>query len=267
MRLLLICLLFSLSPSLAAQVPLPIPYGHAHNDYEHERPLFEALDAGFTAIEVDLHYIKGSFYVSHDRPLRLQQENTLEQLYLKPLQARFDQLGAIYPGYAQPVFLMLDLKTHDPGTFVALKELLLPYRSLFRHYEGPLETKAPMILFISGHRPVEAILADSMRLLRLDGRPGDLGKGIPASWMPVVSDQYHNHSKWKGRRNLPEKDRTAIATLIHQVHAEGKTLRFWNLPDHPKVWATYLKMGVDWINTDNLIGLQDFHRKQNPSEN
>ena len=239
----------------------PIPYGHAHNDYAHERPLQDAIEAGFTSIEVDIFYLKGEFYVSHDRPLVLKEEQTLENLYLRPLQARFQELGAIYPSYRQPVFLMLDLKNQDAGLYEALKHKILPYQELFRRYEGEFEVPAPMILFISGNRPVEAILNDSLRLLRLDGRPSDLGKGIPSSWMPIVSDQYRNYSKWKGHRSIPEKDQVRIAALIYQVHQEDKMLRFWNLPAHPKVWSTYLKMGVDWINTDDLMELQEFHQR------
>ena len=250
---------FFLSGQSQIESTIPIPYGHAHNDYEHSRPLLDALDAGFTSIEVDLHFIKGEFYVSHDRPLRLDKEKTLEKLYLQPLQNRFDSLGSIYPGYRQRVYLMLDLKTNDPSIFESLKKEILPYKDLFCYFDGTFERPAPMVLFISGHRPVDAILADSMRLLRLDGRPDDLGKGIPSSWMPIVSDQYLNHSKWKGRRDLPEADRVHIAQLIYQTHQEGKELRFWNLPANIKVWNTYLKLGLDWINTDDLIGLQTFY--------
>jgi len=238
---------------------LPIPYAHAHNDYEQERPLEEALEAGFTSIEVDLFYLKGCFYVSHDRPLVLKKEKTLEHMYLRPLRARFEKQGAIYPGFRQPVYLMLDLKNQDEGLYEALKKEILPYQDLFRRYDGAFEVPAPMILFVSGHRPIKAVLGDSLRLVRLDGRPSDLGKGIPSSWMPIISDQYRNYSAWKGRRSIPESDQVKIATLIYQTHQEGKMLRFWNLPSHPKVWSPYLKMGLDWINTDDLKELQEFH--------
>ncbi|MEM1220094.1 MAG: hypothetical protein AAGH79_14335 [Bacteroidota bacterium] len=247
---------------LRAQDVLPIPYGHAHNDYQHSRPLEEALEAGFTSIEVDLYYLKGTFYVSHHRPLVRQKENTLEHLYLRPLQTKLQESGAIYPGYRQPLFLMLDLKNGEKGMYEALKEVILPYQNLFRRFEGEFEIPAPMILLVSGNRPVKSILSDSLRLLRLDGRPSDLGKGIPSSWMPLISDQYRNHSSWKGRRSIPESEQVQIAALIYQTHQEGKMLRFWALPANTKVWATYLKMGLDWINTDDLTGLREFHRQQ-----
>ncbi|HRI61654.1 MAG TPA: hypothetical protein PK228_18070, partial [Saprospiraceae bacterium] len=38
----------------------------------------------------------------------------------------------------------------------------------------------------------------------------------------------------------------------------GKKLRFWNIPDQPNAWETLLKAGVDFINTDDLQGLEQF---------
>ena len=39
---------------------------HAHNDYEHARPLLDALDAGFRSVEADVYYAGGKLAVSHD---------------------------------------------------------------------------------------------------------------------------------------------------------------------------------------------------------
>ena len=37
----------------------PLANAHAHNDYEHERPLLDALDQGFTSIEADVFLVEG----------------------------------------------------------------------------------------------------------------------------------------------------------------------------------------------------------------
>ncbi|MEO1437111.1 MAG: hypothetical protein AAFV80_16335, partial [Bacteroidota bacterium] len=39
--------------------------GHAHNDYERDQPLHEALEFGFPSIEIDLFLHKGSIKVAH----------------------------------------------------------------------------------------------------------------------------------------------------------------------------------------------------------
>ena len=67
---------------------VPLERAHAHNDYEHERPLYDALDHGFKSVEADIWLIDGELVVSHDDP-RLptteEPQGTLESLYLKPL--------------------------------------------------------------------------------------------------------------------------------------------------------------------------------------
>ncbi len=62
MRALLLCLLLVISAlHLCAQDTLhlyrvePILVAHAQNDYLHDRPLVEALENGFTSIEVDVY--------------------------------------------------------------------------------------------------------------------------------------------------------------------------------------------------------------------
>ena len=67
-KLLLLLLLFR--PIVCGAVSLDIdtlPYpAHAHNDYMHERPLFDALENGFRSIEADVFAQGDSLYVAHD---------------------------------------------------------------------------------------------------------------------------------------------------------------------------------------------------------
>ena len=57
---------------------------HAHNDYAHPRPLFDALAARFGSIEADVFLVDGKLLVAHERKT-LTPEKTLEALYLEPL--------------------------------------------------------------------------------------------------------------------------------------------------------------------------------------
>src|SRR5262249_11249891 len=61
--------------------------GHAHNDYEHPRPLFDALDHGFRSVEADIFLVDGKLLVGHAQA-DLKPERTLEKLYLDPLRDR-----------------------------------------------------------------------------------------------------------------------------------------------------------------------------------
>src|SRR6478672_10049819 len=68
--------------AVMAPVPQPLERAHAHNDYEHTRPLFDALDHGFTSVEADVWLVDGQLFIGHDAP---DPTRTLQSLYLDPL--------------------------------------------------------------------------------------------------------------------------------------------------------------------------------------
>src|SRR5262249_42721742 len=89
---------------------VPLTNAHAHNDYEHKRPLFDALDHGFGSVEADVFLEKDQLLVAHTR-LDLRPERTLEKLYLDPLRERIKANGGrVYKG-GPPVWLLVDVKT------------------------------------------------------------------------------------------------------------------------------------------------------------
>src|SRR5918999_871603 len=73
----------------------PLERAHAHNDYEHDRPLLDALDHGFTSAEADVWLVAGQLYIGHDAP---DLSRTLADTYLEPLAERVRANGgAVYP--------------------------------------------------------------------------------------------------------------------------------------------------------------------------
>ena len=72
---------------LSAADPKPLERAHAHNDYEHARPLLDALDQGFCSVEADIFLKDGQLLVAHT-VLDLKPERTLQKLYLDPLRQR-----------------------------------------------------------------------------------------------------------------------------------------------------------------------------------
>ena len=74
------------------------PVMHAHNDYEHARPLHDALARGFGSVEADIWLVDGALLVAHDRKA-LRPDRTLQALYLDPLRERVRTLGGrVQPG-------------------------------------------------------------------------------------------------------------------------------------------------------------------------
>src|SRR5262245_62295335 len=89
----LLLLLFLAGPPAP---PTPLANAHAHNDYSHDRPLFDALDHGFASVEADVFLVDGQFLVGHESA-ELKSDRTLESLYLMPLARRVrDNGGKVY---------------------------------------------------------------------------------------------------------------------------------------------------------------------------
>ncbi len=243
----------------------PLPQAHAHNDYEHERPLLDALAHGFTYIEADVHLKDGELYVAHDIPLVLSPKRTLRTLYLDPLDAIVQRNGGqVYPGKnALPIYLMIDIKTEAAATYEALKIYLEPYRHLLTSFENSKKTERAITVFLSGNRPVRQVLEEKNTLMCIDGRLEDLGKGIPADLMPVVSERFSNIFGWEilGQQRT-ENQWLVLQHLARIAHSEGKKLRLWASPESEQVWEEMLNAGCDIINTDELELVRRFFQRR-----
>ncbi|MBK6933400.1 MAG: hypothetical protein IPH12_22035 [Saprospirales bacterium] len=244
-----LCLLCCWATACISQVEV-LPNAHAHHDYQHHRPLFEALTHGFTCIEADIHLVGGELYTGHLFP-QLSARRTLRRLYLEPLHRRLQQNGGrVYPNYAGVVYLMIDIKTDAESTFALLREQLLGF---------PQFCNNPYLrVFISGNRAIQQILNDTACVVGVDGRLADLGRGCDPEQMPVISDHFKKNFDWRGHGPMPAEEFARLQALAEEAHRQGKKLRFWATPDEPLVWGTLLEAGVDLINTDDLEGLHQF---------
>ncbi len=236
--------------------------GHAHNDYENENPLFDAIENGFTSVEADVYLIEDDLYVSHDYPKELNPSFTLEKLYLAPLKEHIiKNNGSVFPNKSDMFFLMIDFKSAGKPSYEKLKKILANYLTILSTVENEIEKKGPVKVFISGNRPIEEILNDEPKLVGIDGRPNDLNKNIPSSIMPVISDKYPNFITWNGNGEINGDEKKTLKILVQNVHAQNKKLRLWGSPDNTNVWTFLLENGVDLINTDNLKGFKEFYVK------
>ena len=241
------------APILAfAQLSFPHLHAHAHNDYEHDRPLKEALENGFISVEADVHLQNDKLLVSHNRPGPKAQ--TLEQLYLAPLDSLLKaNSGTIYAGYEGPFFLMIDCKSDATTTYhLILRELKMHPALLCS------SGSCAVNIFLSGNRDIPTMLKDGFLGIGIDGRPTDVGKNYSSEIMPFISDQFKNWSSWNGESDPSAEDLKKIRDLAARVHADGKKLRLWAIPENEKAWEELLLAGVDLINTDHLQELNIF---------
>ncbi|MCG8326811.1 MAG: phosphatidylinositol-specific phospholipase C/glycerophosphodiester phosphodiesterase family protein [Chitinophagales bacterium] len=233
--------------------------GHAHNDYEHSNPLQDALKHHFLSVEVDVHLIDGSLYVSHDLPAVLDSNRTLGKMYLQPLQQHVKANdGNVYTDYTGPFYLMVDVKTEAESTYQQLIEVLSNYEDIVRVASD--KTAAPLTVFVSGNRAIQTIIESKFSLAVLDGRPVDLDKNISYQYMPVVSDNFYNVLSWDGVGDISKEDRQKLKQLVEAVHTQNKKLRLWAAPDNEQAWEFLLDSGVDLINTDRIGDFYNFYK-------
>src|SRR5512133_19730 len=120
--------LLMITRGLAAE-PVPLPHAHAHNDYEHRRPLLDALDQGFCSVEADIWLVQGRLLVAHNRSA-VKPERTLQALYLDPLRERDKTNGnRIFPEVPS-LTLLVDVKSDAGRTYEVLRKVLGDYRQI-----------------------------------------------------------------------------------------------------------------------------------------
>src|SRR5436190_2604268 len=107
LAIVLVCLF---AGPLAAAEPKPLQRAHAHNDYEHPRPLLDALDCGFCSVEADVFLVGDKLFVGHSW-YELRAERTLVSLYLDPLKKRIAENGGRVFRDGPPVTPLIYLKT------------------------------------------------------------------------------------------------------------------------------------------------------------
>ncbi len=241
----------------------PLPPAHAHNDYEHKRPLRDALGHGFTSVEADVWLVDGQLLVAHDRQ-DVVPGRTLEKLYLSPLEARRKMNGGTeYPGWDGTFQLLIDVKSDAAPTYAAVDEALRNHPGLMTTFVGGSTRKGAVTAVISGNRDRAAMLAQPVRHAGYDGRLSDLNSQAPASFMPLVSDSWTNSFTWDGTGPMPAAEEQKLRTIVATAHQHGYRLRFWATPDQAgpareALWRKLLDAGVDQLNTDDLGGLQRF---------
>jgi len=235
----------------------PLRQAHAHNDYEHPRPLFDALAQGFCSVEADIYQVDGQLLVAHNRP-DVKPERTLEKLYLDPLRARAKANGGqIYPG-GPPFWLLIDVKTEAKSTYAALHPVLERFADILSvTTDGRSERKAVTVV-ISGNTARDAIKGQPRRYAAIDGRPPDLDTDAPAHMVPWVSENWTKLFKWTGDGPMPAAEKAELREFVSKAHQQGRLVRFWATPEKAAVWRELDSAGVDLINTDKLVELRKF---------
>jgi glycerophosphoryl diester phosphodiesterase len=251
--------------------PLPcarsLPRAHSHNDYQHPRPLLDALALGYTSVEADVCLVDGTFYVTHDCE-RVVPERTLEGSYLRPLQERVQASKA---ACASPFQLLIDVKSEASASYRALDTLLQRYRDMLTAFTPTGSRPGAITVVISGNRDRAQMLAQTQRFAGYDGRASDLDAAAPPpGFMPLVSAAWTDVFHWQGQGSIPAAEREALLRMVQIAHTRGQQIRFWATPEaadlRENAWRELAADGVDFLNSDAIDALQGFVRRRGRAE-
>jgi hypothetical protein len=245
-----------------SQEATPLAKAHAHNDYRHHRPLLDALAHGFTSVEADVFLVDGQLLVAHDRH-EIQAHRTLQALYLDPLKERIKRnSGSVYAKGGR-FTLLIDFKSEAESTYAQLHRVLSQYKECFTTFTPNGRQEKAILAVVSGNRPRATMDAQALRYAGCDGRLSDLKSEASADLIPMISDNWGSHFKWRGQGPMPSSEKKKLADIVRLSHDKGRLVRFWATPDTPSaqrqaMWNALVSANVDVINTDDLCGLQQY---------
>jgi hypothetical protein len=254
--------IFFNSNSLLAQQNIKVLPAHAHNDYEHERPLFDALDCHFKSIEADVFTVGDSLFVAHNFE-DIKPGRTLRQLYLEPLKKQIIiNNGSIY-GNGEEIILFIDIKDDGLLTYKLLHNILEEYKSDLTVFENGIKKTGRIMVVVSGNRPFDFMKSQKVRYAWYDGRMENLDSDISQDLMPIVSDNWTKYFKWDGTGKMPQAEKQKLAELSKKALQKGYILRFWGTPNRTveqriAAWTELANARVGLIGADDLAELQKF---------
>ncbi len=230
-----------------------INHAHAHNDYLHEVPFYQAFGLGFGSIEVDVFLVNHELMVAHT-PEEITPNRTFQQLYLNPILKEI----ALNKAGIRPFQLLIDLKNQGEETLRLLQSQLLPYRAYFDRKNNPNAIQ----IVISGDRPTPSVWSSFDDIFYFDGRFDETYPQALQWRVPLISDSFGRYSRWNGLGKLPANESAKVQNAITKAHQQGKKIRFWASPDTRTSYQTFIQLGVDWLGTDQLTQLSEYLQKR-----
>jgi alkaline phosphatase len=233
--------IFFLLISFSALAQSPLQKAHAHNDYEHERPFFEAFQLGFGSIEADVYAVNGELLVGHERS-QLTLNRNLKDLYIDPI---IRVLKANKEGNFHQ--LLIDSKTSSDSTLPLIIAALKPHAEIIQ--------QKGLRIVISGNRPKPSQYIESPAWITFDGRSDER---FPTNKVVLESESMIKFGFWNGQGPIPAVLKEKLKNYVDQVHANGRKVRLWATPDSLLGYQALLDVGVDYIGTDKLRLLADY---------
>jgi len=227
---------------------------HSHNDYLQPQPFYTAHANHFASMEVDVFLVNNELYVAHNKE-DIDKERTIERLYIEPILAQIKLNGnnKIYRDSGK-LQLMIDLKTDGGPALKCLEAKLKPIRKYFDVKNNPDAVK----LVVTGDAPDHSRFKAFDDIFFFDGKRNTPYTADQLKRVAFFSAGLQEFTKWNGLGRMVEEDYRKSKNFVDSVHRQGKQVRFWGNPDTKTCWQAFIKMGVDFLNTDSPAEMAKF---------
>ncbi|MBB4078986.1 alkaline phosphatase [Lewinella aquimaris] len=221
---------------------------HSHNDYLQEVPFWLAYSSGAASIEVDLVLQNDTLYVAHARQ-EIDPTRTFSNTYLEELD-RLTETERL-----RPVRLLIDLKTEAYATLDRVIAAINAYSSLTRD--------GKVTFIISGNRPPPEDYPNYPDFIYFDHQNLDDLDRVDLAKVAMISQSFRSYSVWNGYGRMTARDLARVDSVIQLAQSTGAPFRFWATPDTKTAWASFARLGLDYINTDQPTAARAFLNKLN----
>lgn len=216
------------------------------NDHLQTNPLYDAMAAGFDAVEVDVVLTGGELRVASSVG-ESSSGVTLDSLYLSQLSALGD------PSFT----LFVDIKSDANTTYSAIATALAAYN------EENENEFLNLHIIVTGNVPSSGFISFTSHPDYMDVEGPNLTASFsaPDSALPVIRDSLVNVSRWPGTFEMPVSMRRSLRNFVASVHGTDKQVRLTASPataDQENVWTVLVQERVDWIGTTDLAALSSF---------
>jgi hypothetical protein len=247
---------------------------HSHNDYKRAVPLYEALAAGCTGVEADIHLPTESgskdLLVGHNKK-SLRSDRTLQKLYTGPLVKILERLnnnsaipsegGSGWKGLFQEsqnttLTLLLDFKSNGADLWPYVNQQLesLRFGNWLTHWDKTSGLIwAPIIIVATGNAPFDLVIANTTyRDIFYDAPLNDISNPLydnTNSYYASASMYHTLGQQWLWKFSSAQMSR--MNEKISAATDKGLQSRYWDTPAWPVTFRDY----VSGVLVDNGIGM------------
>jgi alkaline phosphatase len=227
---------------------------HSHNDYAGSSPFWLAYNNHFGSIEADIWAVDGELLVAHHET-EIKPELTLDSLYIEPVVKAFrTNKGRAWIDSPSSFQLLIDVKTKAEPALSMLIEKLKKYPDVF----DPEVNENAVIIVISGNRPEPSAFSKYPEFILFDGLLDKQYDESQIKRVPLFSENLKAVISWNGNGEIPENEKIRLKSVIDSVHSLNRKIRFWNAPDNLNAWNTFISLGIDYLNTDQIVRLAEY---------